>query len=620
MTSHYRPSQWVSALSLGFACFSSLSVQATENSIEETLVVANRVATPANRVALSVSKIDRADIELLGYNDISDLLDLQVGVTVTQDSGMGKAAAVRIRGEEGFRTRIQLDGIDIADPSSPQISPRIEHLLAEGLQQIEVLRGPQGLLYGADAGGVIALRTRAPSDGLHAQLSAETGAFGFNRLSAHASGGNSHTQASLSINDIVTDGINARFSDNVDPDRDGYQNTTINGTLRTELSESTYAGATVYDLRGDNDYDGCFDPNTFATRNDCHDEFEQTAWRTFTGWQNAALRTELSAERSTIERRFYTGATETYATAGAQRELSWLISADLTGGQQITAGVDYLQQSLRDQSTPRERDNSGVYAEYSADLWAGTIAAAVRHDNNDDFGHHTSWRISGVQHLDSSVAPIALKAAMGTGFRAPSLYEIAYNSGPFAFSPAGDSDLREEKSRGWEAGVQLGSDERFIAATWFEQTISNEIVFDLLSYSGYLQQPGSSESRGIEIEGRLPMGPEFSLIGNLTWNETEDRDGNQRPYRPELSGAASLRYSGALAQGALTARIAQNATDTTRQAIEDYWLLDATLIIPLGARLQLNARVENLGDERYQQVPDYRMPGRSWFLGARFTL
>ena len=64
-----------------------------------------------------------------------------MAVTVTMDGGYGKAAAVRIRGEEGYRTRIVLDGINIADPSSPQISPRVEHLLSSGLSRVEILRG-----------------------------------------------------------------------------------------------------------------------------------------------------------------------------------------------------------------------------------------------------------------------------------------------------------------------------------------------------------------------------------------------------------------------------------------------------------------------------------------------
>jgi len=103
--------------------------------------------------------IDEDMMRSLAYPDLASLLDTQPGVTVTMDGGYGKAAAVRIRGEEGYRTRIVLDGINIADPSSPQVSPRIEHLVSSGLTRVEILRGPQGLLWGADAGGVILMST-----------------------------------------------------------------------------------------------------------------------------------------------------------------------------------------------------------------------------------------------------------------------------------------------------------------------------------------------------------------------------------------------------------------------------------------------------------------------------
>ena len=67
----------------------------------------------------------------------------------------GKAAAVRIRGEEGYRTRIVLDG---RRRPSPQISPRVEHLLSSGLSRVETLRAT-GLMWAADAGGVILMST-----------------------------------------------------------------------------------------------------------------------------------------------------------------------------------------------------------------------------------------------------------------------------------------------------------------------------------------------------------------------------------------------------------------------------------------------------------------------------
>ncbi|MGD2008343.1 MAG: TonB-dependent receptor plug domain-containing protein, partial [Cellvibrionales bacterium] len=164
----------------------------SESLFEETVVVASRVPTSLSNQGVSVSVIDRDELELRSYSDIADFLDLLPGVSTTRDGGLGKAAALRIRGEEGFRTRIILDGIDIADPSSPQISPRIEHLMAEGLERIEVLRGPQGLMYGADAGGVISLSSLQPREGLTANLLAEIGERDHQRLGAHIAGGGEH--------------------------------------------------------------------------------------------------------------------------------------------------------------------------------------------------------------------------------------------------------------------------------------------------------------------------------------------------------------------------------------------------------------------------------------------
>ena len=124
--------------------------------VEEVGVVTN--TRPDDQIGVSVSVIDEDTMRSLAYPDLASLLDTQPGVTVTMDGGYGKAAAVRIRGEEGYRTRIVLDGINIADPSPPGQSP----YRAFGEQRLdpgEILRGPQGLLWGADAGGVILMST-----------------------------------------------------------------------------------------------------------------------------------------------------------------------------------------------------------------------------------------------------------------------------------------------------------------------------------------------------------------------------------------------------------------------------------------------------------------------------
>ena len=174
------PRAWATALSImtGFAlpvvgATAASAEEAPAESAVEEVIVSSRTPDLIDQIGVSVSVLDSEDMRSLGYADLGSLLDTQPGVTVTMDGGYGKAAAVRIRGEEGYRTRIVLDGINIADPSSPQISPRIEHLMSSGLSRVEILRGPQGLLWGADAGGVILMSTTDDN--------AETGARGLFR-------------------------------------------------------------------------------------------------------------------------------------------------------------------------------------------------------------------------------------------------------------------------------------------------------------------------------------------------------------------------------------------------------------------------------------------------------
>ena len=251
----------VSALSgscIAIAQDSSSSAAADVGEVEE-VVVSSRTPDLIDQIGVSVSVIDEDTMRSLAYPDLASLLDTQPGVTVTMDGGYGKAAAVRIRGEEGYRTRIVLDGINIADPSSPQVSPRTEHLVSSGLTRAEILRGPQGLLWGADAGGVILMSTTdaAAESGLGGFL--EAGSDDFYQGAINGVLSTDQLTASVSLSQLETDGFNAREIDSVDPDRDGYENTTARGALSSAISDAISLHFAATDISGDNEYDGCYD-------------------------------------------------------------------------------------------------------------------------------------------------------------------------------------------------------------------------------------------------------------------------------------------------------------------------------------------------------------------------
>ncbi len=594
------------------------TTSAGKTALEETVIVASRVTTPLHTLGVSVSTLDREEMAALGYATLGDLFDLQPGVSVTGSGGYGKATTVRIRGEEGFRTRIQLDGIDIADPSSPQMSPRLEHLLSEGIQRVELLRGPQGLMYGADAGGVIAMTSRAPAETFSADIVIEGGANHFQRLGATLAGGNKLFDATISAAAVETHGFNAREIDDNSPDEDGYDNQTVHATLNADVSERWRTGVSLHSVDGSNEYDGCFEPSTFATINDCTDNYTQVAWRSFAAWSGDLSNVTVSYENNRIDRQFFSGDSQTFETDGEQEELSIVANIRFNPTNRLTLGADILEQSLTDEGVKKERGNSALFAEFAADALAGNIQIGIRADDNDDFGTHTSWRLSTFQPLGFERLPVAITAAIGTGFRAPSLYEIAYNKGPFSYSPAREQILKEETSQGWETGIRMGSPDHQLSATWFSQRIDDEIYFDLASYSGYLQRTGNNQSRGIEIEGRTSLGDDIALMGNLTWNETTDAEGSQRPYRPELTAAVSVIWTSDWLVTAITGRLARDAVDTLGQPMDNYGLLDTSVTADLTRSLQLSARIENITNENYQQVRGYFSAERRWYLSLRY--
>ena len=98
------------------------------NKLEEIVVTSSRVAMPLRQIGTSVSVITQQEIAQRGFSSLYDVLRSQPSIAVTNAGGAGKVTSLRVRGEEGYRTLVLLDGIDISDTSTPQVTPRMEYL------------------------------------------------------------------------------------------------------------------------------------------------------------------------------------------------------------------------------------------------------------------------------------------------------------------------------------------------------------------------------------------------------------------------------------------------------------------------------------------------------------
>jgi len=234
------------------------------------------------------------------------------------------------------------------------------------------------------------------------------------------------------------------------------------------------------------------------------------------------------------------------------------------------------------------------------------VSVGARYDDNDDFGSHTSTRLSAayVQRLTAD-RWLKYRASLGTGFRAPSLYELAYNAGTYAFPPAAGFALEEETSDGYDLGIEYAAESGLrLEVTYFDQQIEDEIYFDLVNFSGYLQSVGESSSEGVEIAVEVPLARQWQLLANWTHNETEDATGAQRLRRPENLGNVGFLYRGADDRLGLIAsyRLSRDAVDIGGAPLDDYEVLDLSLSYRLKGALELHGRVENATDEQYEEL------------------
>jgi vitamin B12 transporter len=271
------------------------------NILEEIVVTSSRVPTPLREVGTSVSVLLEDTIEQRGFLNLTELLRTQPSVSASNTGGSGKATSLRIRGEEGYRTMVLIDGIDVADTSSPQVSPRLEHILSNGIERVEILRGPQGLSYGADAGGIINIRTVTPAQGFGGRLSAQTGSFGTQQTALRIGGASGTGDLALSATRLGTDGFNARSSDTTLRDDDGYDNRTLHARAGWNASEVLRVEAVLRNSDGDNEFDDCFNA-AFLRTNDCQDSFDQRSWRLAATYQGGAVEHQLAVSDSRTQR------------------------------------------------------------------------------------------------------------------------------------------------------------------------------------------------------------------------------------------------------------------------------------------------------------------------------
>ncbi|MDE1340199.1 TonB-dependent hemoglobin/transferrin/lactoferrin family receptor [Vibrio aestuarianus] len=134
---------------------------------DEVVVSATRTEQSKKDVSSSIETISAKELESTMSNDLQQALSYTPGVDALGDGRFG-ISSFNIRGVEGSRVKMMIDGVQQPTPYNPGATEQRKYSNAiemDTLQAIEVNKGPSSTLYGSDAlGGVVLLRTKNPDD------------------------------------------------------------------------------------------------------------------------------------------------------------------------------------------------------------------------------------------------------------------------------------------------------------------------------------------------------------------------------------------------------------------------------------------------------------------------
>ena len=147
------------------------------------------------------------------------------------------------------KTLVLIDGIRYNDPSGN--GANFEHLMINDIERIEVIKGAQSSIWGADASaGVINIITKSSQDGTHGNATIEYGRYNSKIARANISHKNESFDAKLSATRVDTDGFSAispKSSEAKNYEDDGYENTTANLKLGYNFDENNRV-STSYEI------------------------------------------------------------------------------------------------------------------------------------------------------------------------------------------------------------------------------------------------------------------------------------------------------------------------------------------------------------------------------------
>ncbi|WP_129790436.1 TonB-dependent siderophore receptor [Sphingosinicella sp. CPCC 101087] len=613
---------------------------------EEIVVTAGRREQPIEQQGAAISVFTAEMIERQQLTTVDEVLQRVPGVAITRSGGIGQNTQVRMRGFTTKHVLVMIDGIRLNNPSEADNQYGLEHLFLDGVERVEVLRGPQSGLYGGDASaGVINIITRRPQGDPYLRISGMYGSHDSAQLTASSAGRLSDVGYSLGATYYRTDGISLASRPPGNVERDGYENLTLSGRVEWDVTETLRVEGWLQYIDSTNEVDNGFLPA------DNPDGLPAFLFQDSPGEvQTEQLFGVVRANLETLDGRLTHTAQLSYVDAsslslapesrqesdGQTTEAAYYATYDLGAGAYLLGGIERKREEGRFEqptgggfATVNDSiSETGLFATAHLRLFQGAyLSGAIRHDDNELFGGNTTWRASGAYNLPGAWLPgigVKLRSSYGTGAEAPGLRQLLGSSPTFQGNP----DLQPESSWMWDAGVdlRLASNLASLSLTYYRGKATDGI-FNITDPATGISSPQNVDSpvrmRGIEVEMAVRPARWIDFTFNYTNMSVRLVSSSTQLFgRPRNEGSAAVtirpteRFS-VTADAYWRGRFFSDYPTSYR--MPGYGLLNVSASWELTERVRLDASVRNLFDKFYEEKLGDSTYGRTALLRLTTT-
>jgi vitamin B12 transporter len=495
--------------------------------LEPVVVTATKLEEPQERLGATVTVITEDELKLYNYETVGDALRQVPGLEIQRSGSLGKLTNMRIRGTSTAQVQVLIDGMRVKSPTLGSFD--FSDLAIDQIERIEIVRGPQSTLHGADAiGGVVNIITKRGKGPFSAFASTEAGNYDTLRERAGFSG-------SYKLLDYALSG--SWFESNGQFRNDGFEQRAVTARVGLALPADGHVGLSLRYNRTaiDLPVDFTISTSPFFVRDPDSKQQSETTTLSLQWDQKPLDWFELHARAGQFWNQLGFqdpfDSTDFRSQIKNRRHEIELVTAFHAGKwNTLTLGGEYRNDSGRERSVfAGERDTffkrietaSAFVQDELRPFERLVLSGGWRYDDNSAFGDVATYR-AGVA-VPVKEAGTKLRGTWGEGFRAPTLDELF-------FPQFANPDLKPERSESWEAGLdqRLWRDRIRLGVTYFENEFRNFIQFQPTSDGcppGNIAcsvNVGRARTQGVEFTGAVDILDDLLFTANYTYVDTKN--------------------------------------------------------------------------------------------------